>query len=375
MATPDSFLQDTKLPRALLDTLVVDLDVHIHESPAALAPYCEQPWRESLEYIATLPERYLDIPGFAPSITPWPLFSGGDRKSTVFTPQELRRDLDAMGINVAVLFPDALLLHANIRPAPYAVAVARAYNRWLVEEWLDSGETGLVGAIIAPHHDPRAAADEIRRYATHPDVRAVYLPCTAVEPLYGARWYDPVYDAAQEANLAVLLHAVTAIHPIFPFNMQAFDTVFGVHSLIHGVSMAANLVHLIEGGVPVRFPNLRIAFTEAGISWVPWIAMRMDKEYLERRQDVPFLTERPSHYVERMWFSTQPVEEPERLGDFATLLGLFGGENNVVFASDWPHHDFDHPRKLLQLPISRDAKVKIMGLNALRLLGIAADDT
>ena len=84
--------------------------------------------------------------------------------------------------------------------------------------------------------------------------------------------------------------------------------------------------------------------------------MRLDKEYSERRRDVPLLTERPSHYLQRMFFATQPIEEPEHLADMATLMGLFDGENNVVFASDWPHHDFDHPDKVLQIPLSDEAQ-------------------
>jgi predicted TIM-barrel fold metal-dependent hydrolase len=172
----------------------------------------------------------------------------------------------------------------------------------------------------------------------------------------------------------VLLHAVGTTHPVFPFNLHGFDTIFGQHTLVHGLSMIVNLVHMMEGGVPVRFPKLRIAFTEAGIAWVPWIAMRMDKEFIERRHDVPFLTEPPSHYVKRMWFSTQPIEEPERMRDVATLLDLFDGEDSVVFASDWSHHDFDHPRKVLQIPIPPEAKAKIMGQNALRLLNMTEAD-
>jgi predicted TIM-barrel fold metal-dependent hydrolase len=85
---------------------------------------------------------------------------------------------------------------------------------------------------------------------------------------------------------------------------------------------------------------------------------------------VPMLKDRPSSYVRRMFFSTQPIEEPEHLADLATLLSLFGGEDSVVFASDWPHHDFDHPSKVLQIPLSDEARRKIMGQNALRLLNL-----
>ncbi len=96
----------------------------------------------------------------------------------------------------------------------------------------------------------------------------------------------------------------------------------------------------------------------------------MDKEYNERRRDVPFLKDRPSTYVRQMFFATQPIEEPEHLGDMATLLTLFGGEDNVVFASDWPHHDFDHPSKVLQIPVSEEVQRKLMGGNAMRLLNL-----
>ena len=54
------------------------------------------------------------------------------------------------------------------------------------------------------------------------------------------------------------------------------------------------------------------------------------------------------------------------------LLTLFNGENSVLFASDWPHHDFDHPSKVLQIPLSNEVQRKIMGGNAMRLLNLEA---
>jgi hypothetical protein len=47
----------------------VDTDVHVHESPGELAPYCDMPWRVALENIKDLPETYLDIPSVSPGIS------------------------------------------------------------------------------------------------------------------------------------------------------------------------------------------------------------------------------------------------------------------------------------------------------------------
>ena len=47
---------------------IVDCDAHVDDAPAALTPYSNLPWRRSLEALAETPARYLDIPGYAPSL-------------------------------------------------------------------------------------------------------------------------------------------------------------------------------------------------------------------------------------------------------------------------------------------------------------------
>jgi hypothetical protein len=224
--------------------------------------------------------------------------------------------------------------------------------------------------MVAPQ-DPEASARDIEKYAKASHISAVYLPACGVDPLYGHRIYDPIYQAAQDADLPVLLHAVEAIFPVFPFNFQKFETALARHSISHPFSMMTNLISMVNTGVMVRFPRLQIAFVEAGVSWVPFVMYRLDKEYTERRREVPFLSERPSAYIKRFYYGTQPIEEPEAMADLVALFRLFDGENNVLFASDWPHHDFDHPRKVLQAPFSPEAKRKIMGENAVRLFKLA----
>jgi hypothetical protein len=354
----------------LSDVVVVDADVHAHDTPGALAPYCDQPWRRSLEHVQGVPERYLDIPGFKPNLSLDPTFPGGFNLRTTTGAAQMREELALIGVDLAVLFPDNLLGMAQLPNEDYAAALARAYNRWIADEWLH--EPSLYGALIAAPQDPADAAREIGRYAANPKVVAVYLPTAAVYPLWGNRKYDPIFAAAQDADLPVMLHSVSAVSSVFPFNLEQFDTGLARHTVSHCFAMMANMVHMITTGVPVRFPRLKIAFTEAGVSWVPFMMWRLDKEYNESRRDVPFLTDKPSTYIKEMYFATQPIEEPENGKDLVAMMDMFDGENHILFASDWPHHDFDHPRQVFDLPLSPQAKRKIMGENALKLFGIPA---
>lgn len=75
---------------------------------------------------------------------------------------------------------------------------------------------------------------------------------------------------------------------------------------------------------------------------------RLDYEYYGQRQDAPVLRRPPSEYVdERCYFTSQPVEGMDKRGYVAEMVRLMGGECNLMFASDYPHHDFDHADDLL----------------------------
>jgi predicted TIM-barrel fold metal-dependent hydrolase len=358
----------------LENILVVDCDVHVHETPGALLPYCDMPWQKALEAIQALPEESYNIPGFSPGES-----SGGYQAQfptghttirKVLTAEQMRAELSAIQVDIAILFPDQLLKIAVLTQRDYAAALGRAYNAWLLDQCV-SVKQGLLACILACPQHPADAAREIRRYAKEPAVVGVYLPCAGLDPLWGHRMYDPIYEAAQEVDLPVLLHSVTVTHPVFPFNNHGFDTELARHALSHTFSIMANVTSMVTTGVPVRFPNLRIATVEAGVSWVPFLRNRLDKEYIGKRREVPFLEQKPSFYMKQFWNGTQPIEEPENLEELATFIRL-SGEDTVLFASDWPHDDFDHPMKLHHLPVSNETLRKILGENALRLFKMDA---
>jgi uncharacterized protein len=352
---------------------IIDTDVHIHEVPEELAEHAEMPWKTALMAIKDIPERYIDVPGLSPGgfgyDPQWPM---GQKRRLALNPKKLRKDLDSLGVDKAVLFPDHLLKLALFPNADYAMGLARAYNRWLRSKWLGK-QKGLYGCICVAPQDPEGSAEEIKRFAGKDSMVGAYLPAAGVSPLYGDKRYDPVYEAAERENIPVVLHSVGIIHPVFPFQLDVFPNELGRHAFAHPIAMAANLVHMISTGVQVRYPKLKIYYAEGAIAWVPWVMMRLDKEYGEYRRHVPFLKERPSHYAKMAYFGTQPIEEPERPSDYMRLLELIGNFDSVVFASDWPHHDFDHPSKILSYPLPAEVKNKIMYENAARLFSLGSD--
>ena len=354
------------------DVLIVDADVHVHESPEALLPYMDPTWRPALENLGRIAHRNLNIPGFCPLNFPQTLGTDlpapvQDRPFMVWDGEQMRRDLDRLAIDVGILFPDNFLKLAALPRADYATALTRAYHRWLAEHWLHA-DNDLYAMIMAIPQDPAASAREIERWARHDRFVGVYLPTCEVYPMWGHRQYDPILEVAERYDLPVLLHAVGGLASGFPYNNEQFYTGIATHTCSHVFAMMANLMNMMETGVPVRFPNLRICFAEAGLTWVPFLRMRLDKEHNEWRYMWPFYGDRPSKWIQKFYFATQPVEEPEKRRDLTDIIRIYDGEDTTIFASDWPHHDFDHPRAVFELPIPELMKRKVMGANALRLM-------
>jgi uncharacterized protein len=352
---------------------IIDVDIHVSDPPQALVPYCDLPWRESLALAGEGRQGYVDIPGYAPGgLKSDPKLPGGHKRRSVNKKEEMRDELDLLGIDEGVLLPDNLLNFASLQHPEYATAVARAYNRWLAAEWADAS-LGLYGAVLASPQNVQDAVKEIERYAGTPGMKGVFLPTAGVSPLWGHRQYNPIMQAAEAAGMPVIFHSVGFVGSAFPHNQEQFENHFGRWVINHAFGMMANLSSLMHTGVPARYPKLKFAFTEAGIAWVPLMMWRMDRAYNEYRKEMPFLKELPSVYMrQQMWFGTQPFEEPDIHSQYIETV-QHTGEDNVMFCSDWPHHDFDHPSAIFSMPMSAEQRHKIMGLNAARLFNLPAD--
>lgn len=357
---------------------VFDADIHLHELDADLAPYFELPWRRVLEESglvregprAVRGERLFDVPGYSP-LTPYDPIRGDYPEAEphrITTPEILLADLAARKIAAGLLFPGRLLRAAQTNDELYVGNLMCAYNQYLAEQWVDPSR-GIHGAIMAANQIPEDAALEIRRYAGRPGFVAVYLPLMGNYPLWGDRMYRPIFAAAEEVGLPVVLQGALTIHPVFPYQLHHVPTALAKQTLSQSMGATANLVSLITAGVLARYSRLRIVINDVGIAWLPYLADRLDHFYPHLRDDVPELTRRPSEYIrEQVYLTTHPVESDPRL--FETALTYLGADH-VLFGSDWPHFDADGVERIQSLPISAEVKGGILAGNARKLFGLA----
>ena len=123
-----------------------------------------------------------------------------------------------------------------------------------------------------------------------------------------------------------------------------------------------------------RFPTLRIALIELGWSWAVPYSWRLDATWAKLRDEVPHLKRKPSEYMrEHVWFTTQPIEEPERRQDTESVYEMFeeaGFADRLMFSSDYPHWDFDSPYKSVPASFPIERRRRMLGQNASQLFKI-----
>lgn len=344
---------------------VIDIDLHLAETPGDLAPYTDPPWRRAVAEPTANPP--WSISGALHPI----LSQRTEPPAPARTPAEMLAHLDAAGTAMGAVLPGTLHKIGLLPTAAYAAALARAYNRWLDERWL--GHAGRVsGAIVAAPQDPEDAEREIARHAGHPWVAGVLLPLGGTDPLWGDRRYDPIYAAAVEANLPVIFHGGgDLLLPGTPSRPSQFTSAFEQHALSQPLVAMANLVSMTGTGVFARFPALRALFLEAGISWFTHIMLRMDKEYNENRRDIPYYTDRVSAYLKRqVWLGTHPLEIGPGANDLGDLIRITCGTDHILYGSHWPFADADTPEQVGAAFPDPAVRARIMGGNAADLFGI-----
>lgn len=324
------------MPRSIIDT-----DIHTMVIPEQVANYLQEPFRH----------RYLGGnrgPGVQGYWNPGGVIRADavtdDGERVASRPELLSKGFfDVEKIEYGLLNAEGGI-HIGVSPdLDYSAALLSAFNDHMIHDWLPVDPRFRLSIAIGPN-DPVAAAAEIRRVGRTPGVVQAMMGSGA-RIAYGQRFYHPIYEAAQEVGIPVAIHPGNeGVGITGPTSAAGYaSTYFEWHSGLV-TSYITHVISLINEGVFVRYPDLKFVLVEGGVSWLPSVMWRMDKNWKALRMTVPWLTEPPSVTIERhIRLTTQPIEEPANRQHLAQMLEMFDYGRMLMFSSDFPHWDGDTP--------------------------------
>jgi predicted TIM-barrel fold metal-dependent hydrolase len=346
---------------------VVDCDIHnTPPSEQALLKYLPERWRRFQEHFGPRFHHGLYYPLAnlnAARIDSWPPNGGPPASDLPFLRQQL---LDLWNMEHGICLP--LVGAGRQLNLEYGAARCSAINDWQLAEWIEP-EPRLRASIVAPYEDGDLAAAEIDRLGDHPSFVQVLIESRTLEPL-GRRKYWRMYEAAVRHDLPVGIHfgalggwPITGVgHPSFYIEYHAGQL----------TSFQDQVISLVCEGVFERFPTLKIVLIEGGWGWLPPLMWRLDRAWRKLKDEVPDLRRAPSEYIrEHIWFTTQPMEEPTRREEFSQLIADLAMDDHMMFATDYPHWDFDSPEEAVPADLPIDLRRKIMADNARALYHLA----
>jgi aminocarboxymuconate-semialdehyde decarboxylase len=124
---------------------------------------------------------------------------------------------------------------------------------------------------------------------------------------------------------------------------------------------------LVFSGVMERFPQIRWILCHAG-GTIPYLAERLDRGYEAFKECRKNISRPPSDYLKGLYYDTVNFD-PKAL----QLTVDFAGVDQVLAGSDYPHQIGSLEKMLAtidKLNLTAEAKAKILGENAHKLLGL-----
>ena len=349
-------------------TPFIDGDFHIHTAHglADVFPYMPQTWRRHFELkkaktaLATLPLK-LQVPAVDPLRIDAVEHEGDIPASDpVFTAKD---HLDRYNVEklVATSLESASFAISLAGPDEAAVLVS-AFNDYFLDTWYGTDQRYRF-AMTVSSLDVEQAVAEIHRKGAHPGVAAIYLPWENLT--LANRKYYPIYAAAQEYDLPILLHlsGQETVMQGAPNPAGGLPDTFAERRVGYPLYAWSQLGALTFSTVFQRFPSLRFVFVEFGFTWLLPALWRFDSTWRATRIESPWLTERPSDLLRKhVRFTTDNIDEPDDIGDLYKVIDMIGSDW-LIFGSDYPHWDGDSPGLVLNRLAPAD-QGKVMRTNA-----------
>jgi predicted TIM-barrel fold metal-dependent hydrolase len=355
------------------DMLIVDCDAHHYENENfnEILPFMENDVLRQLTMSGRSKGRHSIVPGqvgyqdMGGRVTRYPLrmTEKTDPSGKLRDVQLGERWMDAMGVDYSCLFPTGML-NVGLHPQKeMEVELCWAYNRWLTEVVLPENHGRFYTQLALPLSDAEASLRQVETFGGRKGVTGFMVTTVRTLPVHDNSLMK-VYRAIEERGLSLAFHSGPNWgEPVF----KGLNRFLSVHALGFSFYNILHCTNWVINGMGERFPKLPVIWIESGLAWIPFLMQRLDHEYMMRPSEAPLLKKKPSDYMRDMFYSTQPMEMQD-MEALETTFRMMNAETQLMYASDYPHWDFDLPGTIYDLPFLSDkAKHNILGGTAARL--------
>jgi len=289
------------------------------------------------------------------------------------------KDQEIDGVEAEVLYTSLGMPLFGLKDPDLQRACFRVYNDWLAE-FCSHDPKRLLGAPLISLDDIELAVAELERCRKQNLKGAMIWGFAPEDRPYSSPIYDPFWQAAADLEMPLSLHVVTGgtKSPAWQMvghlaksekNTPGISAIGTYHFLLADIQ--ASLYTLVVSGVLERFPKLKIISAENDTGWLPHFMYRLDHGYKKywASAGIHKLQMAPSDYIRRQVYATFQ-DDP-----IGPATWSFFGEDNYMWASDFPHGDCTWPnsRKVIEQDfagVPERVTNKIVFDNAVKLYGL-----
>jgi len=291
-----------------------------------------------------------------------------------YEPKARVEDLAAAGVDGSIAFPTFPRFCGQTfmegTDLDLGLECVKAYNDYMIEEWCAGSDGHLIPLCLIPLWDIDLAVAEMLRNAER-GARAICfseIPTHLGLPSIHTGHWDPLFAAAEATKTTLCMH----IGSSSKMPSASPDAPASTAIMLSCNNSMASLADFLFSGVLVRFPELKLSYSEGQIGWIPYALERADdtweyhSPWTNAKETIP---EPPSTYYRGRIFGCF-TNDVHGLHNIDAV-----GEDNVCFETDYPHTDTTWPwaqREIARMTahLTDAQRYKVYRGNAIRMLDL-----
>jgi len=250
------------------------------------------------------------------------------------------KKMDALGIDVQIVI-STNFIGAEIEDPLAEAAIMRSWNRWVAER-TQGYQDRLNWVMVCPTRSIGRAIEELEFCAKN-GARGIMLKGIDHGYYLDDPRFFPLYEKAQDLDLTIVVHQGAVRKHLEGTGTSGYHQSAAQFMHYPAVTIAG-FYAVISSDLYKRFPRLRFAIAESGVSWVPFAFHHYTRHLSTRMPQSYILTDRgPSRDVEELDIKAEmemrnlfvSCETDEDLPYISSVIG----EDNITVGTDFCHND------------------------------------